>query len=740
MPVGPSSTLRPTSKAALLFLFGVLCLALSGSVAWAGTNGQDGSADPTQIKAEDFGVSVAVRDLDAGDSSPSGHPSPRVNPLADTPGAGAGGTRSPNAGPDALTGRSQADGRTPAPGPVFDGTSNPTGCSGCTPPDTTGDVGPNHYIQMVNATKVAIYSKAGALLTPAFNLSTLFTSGSCSTGNAGDPQVLYDELADRWLLSQFTATNQLCFAVSQTPDPTGAYFTYAFTAPNFPDYFKVGVWPTGYYVGTNESPYTAYALDRTKMLSGDSSATAIRFPGQTNFLMPADVDGSAAPSPQGGLFYTFKDNLFHGGADRLELFQLTPDFATPANSTFSPTATIPVTSFTYTVCGFFVLDCIPQPATAEGLDPVSEWPMQRLAYRRFDDHEGLVGNFTVDAGSDRAGIRWFELRNTGAGYTLHQEGTQAPADGLNRWMGSIAMDVDGNIALGYSTSSSTDFPSIRYATRTPSDPLGTLQAEQVMQAGAGSQTSTGNRWGDYSAMSVDPANDCDFWFTTEYYGATSATDWKTAIGTFKEPTCPRDTTPPETTITSGPADGTTINTDSVAFGFDSNEPGSTFECSLDSAAFAACSSPKSYSSLSDGTHDFEVQATDGASNTDPTPASSSFTVDTKVRGSASASKKQKQKGKKIVVKAKVKADEDLRAKATGKVKVKKKTYKLKPQTEAVGSGQSKTLKLKPKKSKDAKKIAKALKKGKKAKAKLTVKLTDDAGNKKTTKLSIKLKR
>ena len=624
MSVRPSSARRPFSKAAVVVVFGLLSLVLGISVAAAETDGRGDSSRSMQIKAETFGLSVAVRDLDSRDSGSFGGQSPpRINPLAGEPGGGADGTRSPDARPDDLLAQGRAGGRTPAPSLVFDGIDSATGCGGCVPPDPTGDVGPNHYIQMVNSTKVAIHNKSGSLLAPAFDLSTLFTSGSCSTFDIGDPQVLYDELADRWLLSQFAPGDQLCFAISQTPDPTGAYFTYSYVLPEFPDYFKVGVWPTGYYVGTNESSYYAYAFDRTKMLSGDSAAIGIELGNQDNFLMPADLDGSASPSSQGGLFYTFKDDGFHGGGDRLELYEGTPDFANPTNSTFSTVATIPITPFTYTVCGFFVLDCIPQKDTAEGLDPVSEWPMQRLAYRRFGDHEALVGNFTVDVGSDRAGIRWFELRNTGTGYTLHQEGTHAPGDGLSRWMGSIAMDRSGDIALGYSVSSSTEFPSIRYATRTPSDPPGTLQAEQTMKTGGGSQTSISNRWGDYSAMTVDPANACDFWQTSEYYSATSVSSWKTAIGKFREPNC--DSTPPETTITSGPS-GTTSNA-SPSFAFTSSESGSTFECELDGGGFSPCSSPKSYAGLPDGPHNFKVRATDPAGNTDPTPASSDFTVD-----------------------------------------------------------------------------------------------------------------
>ncbi len=548
-----------------------LAAALGSSLGSAGASGQ---RSPEVVDGEYLGVSPAVRDLAPADSSSSaGAAVARSNPDPAARGTSAG-----DRGADPLADGRGANGRTPATNLTFDGVGNPEACAGCLPPDTTGDVGPNHYIQMVNATKVAIFNKSGTAVSAPFDLSTLFpaTTGSCSTSDAGDPQVLYDPMANRWVLAQFQLDNRLCFAVSQTADPTGSYFTYGFVTAEFPDYFKLGVWPTGYYVSTNESTYKAYAFDRTAMLAGDP-ATSISFSGETNFLMPADVDGPTAPTSQGGLFYTFKDNTFHGGADRLELFRLTPDFATPGNSTFSNITDIPIAPYTYTVCGFFVLDCVPQPGTAEGLDAVSEWPMQRFAYRRFPGREVLLGNFTVDVGSDRAGIRWFELRNTGSGYTLFQQGTHAPGTTLHRFMGSIAMDQDGNIALGYSVSSGSVSPGIRYATRAPGDPLGTLQAEQTLQAGGGSQTSSSNRWGDYSMMSVDPADDCSFWYTNEYYTATSSSTWSTKVGRFKEPTC--GAAPPRqlTVTTAGSGSGFV---DSAPAGIDCglNTPGSHTDC------------------------------------------------------------------------------------------------------------------------------------------------------------------
>jgi hypothetical protein len=428
-------------------------------------------------------------------------------------------------------------GKTPSPTLNFDGQVN--NC-GCTPPDTVGAAGPNHYVQMVNATQVSVYDKAGTRLSGPTNFYSLWSSGPCSTSSDGDPVVVYDNLANRWLLTQFYA-NGVCVALSATSDPTGTYNLYSFGTTEFPDYYKIGVWSDAYYMSANETNYSAYALNRTAMLAG-SAATSIRFTmtNPQNFLMPATVVGPTAP-PAGapGIFYTFLDNSYHGvAADRLDLYHFVPNFTTPASSTFTLAQSVPVTDFTYTVCGFFVLNCIPQGGTTAKVDAVSEWPMWQLQYRNFGGGiERLVGNFSVDVGSDRSGIRWFELSRSALGaYAKVQEGTHAPADGLHRFMGSIGINSKGGISLAYSASSASAAPSIRYASRAAGDAAGTLQSEATLTAGAGAQTGS-NRWGDYSALSVDPADDCTFWYTTEYYSANSSSSWKTRIGSFKPTEC-----------------------------------------------------------------------------------------------------------------------------------------------------------------------------------------------------------
>lgn len=437
---------------------------------------------------------------------------------------------------DPLAGRVIEDVNTPNPLFTVDGVNNLCNCS---PPDTVGDVGPNHYVQMANATTFSIFNKTGGAIVSNVALNSLWSSGNCASSDNGDPIVLWDSMANRWLLAQFSTGNGICVAVSQTADPTGSYYGYEFTFPSFPDYFKISVWPDAYYIGINESNYTVAALDRSKMLLGQA-AGMVRFdPGLGNFAMPADMDGPTAPPANApGYFYTFLDDTYHGGGgvDRLEVYAFRVNWTTPASSSFVLSTTIPIANYTYTVCGFFVLSCIPQSGTTRRVDPVSEWPMYHLPYRNFGTHEVMVGNFAVDVGGDRAGIRWFELRKTAGNWTLYQEGTHAPNDGLHRWMGSIAMDKNGNIALGYSRSSTNTFPSLYIATRAPGDTLGALQTEALFFAGGGSQTGN-TRWGDYSTMSVDPTDDCTFWFTSEYYAATTSNAWRTRLGAFRMPDC-----------------------------------------------------------------------------------------------------------------------------------------------------------------------------------------------------------
>jgi len=416
------------------------------------------------------------------------------------------------------------------------------------PPDTHGDVGPGHYIQVVNANPgvssvFRIWNKSGGPLVGPVTIASLWPSGSGPCSVSGfDPVALYDHLADRWLISQVAGGFQAqCVAVSQTPNPvTGGWFLYQFlTAGFFNDYAKLGVWPDAYYMGSQRgypsSGADAWAFDRAAMLAGNP-ASVVRFFNPSTFFLPSDLVGPKPP-PAGApnVFARFVDGAQFGGADRLELFAFHVDFVTPGNSTFTALPSLNTAPFDRNLCNLSLFsNCIPQPGTGVLLESMTAWPMVALQYRNFGVHESLVVNHTVDVGStNHAGIRWYELRNAVSGWSIFQQGDYAP-DADHRWMGSAALDGAGNLALGYSVSNATTvFPSIRQSGRLASDPLGTMtQPEGRIFNGAGSQTAN-SRWGDYSALAVDPVDDRTFWYTTEYIPANG--NWETRIASFSLP-------------------------------------------------------------------------------------------------------------------------------------------------------------------------------------------------------------
>jgi hypothetical protein len=426
----------------------------------------------------------------------------------------------------------------------FDG----VGAGGYAPPDPSGDVGPNHYVQMVNV-QTQIWDKNGTSLAGPFNNSNFWAGlpGPWSSSNDGDPIVLYDEIADRWMVSQFALPNYpngpfyILIAVSTTPDPTGAYYQYAYSYPDFPDYPKFGVWPDGYYMSANifQSGTFNYlgtyatVFDRNTMLSG-GAATMQNFtlPSSTWSFLPSDCDGIFPPDGSPNYFISTY-NGFGGGSTDIDIYEFHTDWTTPANSSFTGPLLLTTPSFSQP-------NEIPQLGTTNTLNTLSDRPMNRLQYRNMGDHESMVFCQTVNAGSGRAGMRWWELQKTSGDWSIYQESTFAPADGLNRWMGSVAMDENGSIALGYSTSSSIIYPDIRFTGRFASDPLGVMTiAETVIHAGNGSQTTGLSRWGDYTQMTVDPSNSGTFWYTNQYIPTNGTFNWKTRIAAFSfELPCP----------------------------------------------------------------------------------------------------------------------------------------------------------------------------------------------------------
>jgi hypothetical protein len=431
------------------------------------------------------------------------------------------------------------------------------------PPDTQGDVGPNHYVQWVNLI-FAIWDKSGALLYGPAAGHTLWAGFGwpCETTNDGDPITLYDPLADRWLMSQFALPSHpngpffQCVAISTSPDPTGSWYRYAFRWRNgagldvMNDYPKFGVWPDAYYMTANQyhagtlawAGTGVAALERERMLQGQT-ARMVYFdlgPEDWGGMLPADLDGlTAPPSGAPGYFVAVTADEWSANLkDEAQVYEFRVDWTNPeGNSAFTRVATLPLAPFDGELCGFSQ-NCIPQPGTAQKLDAIADRLMYRLQYRNFGTYETLVSNLTVDAdGTNHAGLRWFELRRVNNAWSVHQQGTYAP-DGDHRWMGSAAMDKVGNLAVGYSVASDQTFTSVRYAGRLASDPLGTLpRAEAELVAGASYQAGV-NRWGDYSMLAVDPLDDCTFWYTQQYVAAPGSWgNWSTRIGSFRFSGC-----------------------------------------------------------------------------------------------------------------------------------------------------------------------------------------------------------
>ena len=452
------------------------------------------------------------------------------------------------------------------------------------PPDTVGDVGPNHYVEMINLV-YGIYSKTGTLLLGPVDTGTLWSDFAVEdcTDPSGDPIVLYDQFADRWILSQFTTRftpdpqNDVfyeCIAISQTGDPTGAYYRYAFTTGNFfPDYPKLGVWKDSYVITTREFGPTVeygigvYALDRNKMINGEPARSVGFFidgndeallPLVGDGLLPADIDGKQKPKQAATipLVGTQDDGGGYGATfDALNIWDLDVHWNSRPDASLELAAQLPVSSFdSIFPCAPTSRDCLPQPGItnpAQYLDILSyrQRPTHRLAYRNFKSYEAMVTNQSVEAAPGVAGVRWYEIRRDGSGaYSLYQQGTYAPGDGVHRWMGSIAQDKQGNMGLGYSVVNGVDvYPGIRYTGRLAGDTLGQMTlGEGTIIDGSGVQTTTNSRWGDYTSMNVDPVDDCTFWYANEYYevsgfpvdpNAPTTAPWQTRIASFKLPGC-----------------------------------------------------------------------------------------------------------------------------------------------------------------------------------------------------------
>jgi len=585
---------------------GVFSFAAPTSARRSATRDNASLVKPTIISSTYNAVSPAVRDL------------PKVNPLSAPAETEHGLLRVRPTNPvpagfvdQAVQSSAPAVATIPAPNGTFEGQSSVDSAGGsaagciCTPPDPNGAIGPTQYVQMVNSV-VSVYDRAGTRLSGPTQINSLFSTlpatSLCRADNNGDPIVVYDQLADRWVISQFAVTavsgdnppSSECVAVSKGPDATGEWYVYDFqlTGGLFEDYPHIGLWPDAYYMSTHEfsfasgNPYLgagAWAFERAQMLAGqparvvyfrlgagDSAAGQTFFGGQ----QPSTLDGFTLPPAGSPNYFVEADALADGArpdgapaASVLDIWKFHVDWSNPANSTFgdsnnNPNTRTPVTDFarpgcTVNAAGNCVSENVPQAGDPGQLAAIGDRLMYRNAYRNFGDHESLVLNHTVVAQAVmghaiQMGPRWYEVRNPGGTPAIFQQSTLGPlsmTDLLYRWMSSIAMDRAGNMAIGYSTSSNANFPSIAYSGRLATDPVNTMaQGEAQMFAGTGPQhnelfipfSPTGfGRWGDYTDMTVDPFDDCAFWYTNMYYSSTDAPAgiWHTRIGSFKFPQC-----------------------------------------------------------------------------------------------------------------------------------------------------------------------------------------------------------
>ncbi len=411
---------------------------------------------------------------------------------------------------------------------------------GAIPPDTNGSVGATQFVLITNFDYAVYDKKTGSQILAPTRINTIWSGfgGQCQSDNGGDPIALWDKIAQRWVIEQleYFVNNQnlVCVAVSTSADATGSYNRYSFNFGSpLPDYPKLAVWPDAYYLSVNSFGVGAgepCALDRTAMLAGQTASMQCFTPNAVNFsFMPSDLDGSTLP-PSGAPNHFIE---LGNNTNTLDEYDFHVDFTNPSNSTFTGPNVITVPNYAL-VCGGGT--CIPQPSPGELLDTLGDRLMYRLAYRNYGDHESMVINHTVQPGKGStatSAVRWYELRSTppGGTFSVYQSATlQHPT--VSIWMASVAMDKVGDIAMGLSASSKSVKPSIAYLGRVATDPLGQMEAPKVVANGSGVQENGGDRWGDYSSMSIDPVDDCTFWYSQEYYKS-NGTDWITHVTSFK---------------------------------------------------------------------------------------------------------------------------------------------------------------------------------------------------------------
>ncbi len=426
----------------------------------------------------------------------------------------------------------------------FDGLNLNANGSGW-PPDTTGDVGKTYYIQGVNSS-IGIFRKSDGVKVYSDSFNNFFggsgiTGTPCDSNNNGDPIILYDQYAEQWFVLDFawdpseTDGSYFSIAVTKNGDPMGEWYQYAFRADTslMDDYPKCGVWENGIYITANMFQFSGgfqhtkvWALKTPALYNGTLTSQSITDSGTHAYsLLPTHAKGGTAP-PTGAPNYMYAvdaDEYGSGHSDALYVWKFDVDWNNSGNTTWTGPVSMSTAAYGLTSTR------VPQPGTSNTLDTLYGRLMNPAVYRNFGTHQSVYLCHVAEYSGRRA-MRWYEVRIASGSSSIFQQGTYSP-DSNHRWMGSVAADMDGNIALGYSVASSSVYPSVRVAGRLSSDTPGELsQGEATIVAGTGSQTSY-NRWGDYSAMSIDPVDDKTFWYTQEYYSA-DGTNWNTRIGSF----------------------------------------------------------------------------------------------------------------------------------------------------------------------------------------------------------------
>jgi hypothetical protein len=413
--------------------------------------------------------------------------------------------------------------------------------------DPTGAIGPNHYVYAFNS-GFGILDRNGNVLMAEASLSTLFPNETL-----GDPVVVYDRFADRFIVMEFSdSPNGFLIAICKGSDPVNdGWYTYRFNTGTFPDYEKLSIWSDGYYItankdqGSNTTSEVVFAVERDKMLVGNTNAQMIGFPlpgiSNSGFYSPGGFNATGTSLPPVGvghpIVYMQDDGWSGVSQDHLKIWTTTVDWNTPANSSISLSQSLNTTPFDSVFNGgsFQNLD---EPGSGPNIDALQSAMMFMTNYRRFPTHNSVVMNFVVDvSGNDtKAGIRWFELRQNGDNqpWSIYQEGTYTQPNGHSAFCGSINMDGQGNIGLGYTIVSSSVYTSLRYTGRLVSDPLGVMTvSEQVIANGDAKTNRTDGRYGDYAQLTVDPTDDLTFWHIGEYMKGNASTVRRSHVASFK---------------------------------------------------------------------------------------------------------------------------------------------------------------------------------------------------------------